>query len=104
LGGHLHVLQWARDHGCPWDEWTCAHAAYGGHLHILQWALENGCPLFICTKVVFKYRRFTLVSKLLHRIIFGKQEEKVKKWITLVDEACNTLTYNDLSKLIKSFI
>eukprot|EP00605_Chrysophyceae_sp_TOSAG23-4_P000538 GSChrysophyteH1.ASY1.ANO1.607.1 assembled CDS len=33
LGGHLHVLQWARsqDPPCPWDEWTCCDAADGGH-------------------------------------------------------------------------
>jgi hypothetical protein len=22
-GGHLEVLQWARDNGCPWDAMTC---------------------------------------------------------------------------------
>ena len=21
--GHLEVLQWARENGCPWDEYTC---------------------------------------------------------------------------------
>jgi len=43
-GGHFHILQWARENGCSWDEWTCAGAAEGGHLTILQWARENGCP------------------------------------------------------------
>ena len=42
--GHLEVLQWAREHGCPWNEWTCARAAQNGHLEVLQWALDNGCP------------------------------------------------------------
>jgi len=41
-GGHLEVLQWAREHGCPWDEWVCRLAAGGGHLHVLQWAREHG--------------------------------------------------------------
>ena len=31
-GGRLEVLKWAREHGCPWAESTCAHAAKGGHL------------------------------------------------------------------------
>ena len=22
MGGHLEVLKWARENGCPWDEWT----------------------------------------------------------------------------------
>lgn len=41
-GGHLHVLQWLRENGCPWSEWTCAYAAYGGHLHVLRWLRANG--------------------------------------------------------------
>jgi hypothetical protein len=43
-GGHLEVLQWAREHGCPWDERTCGAAAGGGHLEVLIWAREQGCP------------------------------------------------------------
>jgi hypothetical protein len=42
--GHLEVLKWARKHGCPWDFWTCFHAAAGGHLEVLQWAREHDCP------------------------------------------------------------
>ena len=44
LGGHLEVLQWARENDCRWDEKTCACAALGGHLEVLKWARENGCP------------------------------------------------------------
>jgi hypothetical protein len=44
MGGHLHVLQWARAHHCPWDERTIGMAAQGGHLEVLQWAQEHGCP------------------------------------------------------------
>ena len=44
-GGNLHVLQWAWEHGCPWDDHTsCAKAAESGFLHVLQWARENDCP------------------------------------------------------------
>ncbi|KAK3289193.1 hypothetical protein CYMTET_3354 [Cymbomonas tetramitiformis] len=42
--GNLEVLQWAREHGCPWDASTCQYAAAGGHLEVLQWAWEHGCP------------------------------------------------------------
>ena len=28
----------------PWDENTCALAAFGGHFDTLKWARENGCP------------------------------------------------------------
>ena len=42
-GGHLAVLQWARAHGCPRNEWTCTEAASNGHLEVLQWARAQGC-------------------------------------------------------------
>jgi len=42
--GHLAVLQWAREHGCPWDWATPAQAAAGGQLAVLQWAREHDCP------------------------------------------------------------
>ena len=41
LGGHLHVLQFLRESGCPWDSRTCAT---GGHLEVLKWAREKQCP------------------------------------------------------------
>ena len=39
-GGHLEVLQWARENECPWDE-TRARRRRGGHLEVPQWALER---------------------------------------------------------------
>jgi hypothetical protein len=46
MGGQLHVLQWLRSQSppCPWGERTCESAAFGGHLALLQWARANGCP------------------------------------------------------------
>jgi hypothetical protein len=38
------VLQWARDNGCPWTEWTCAYAAKGGHLEVLKWGAPTAVP------------------------------------------------------------
>jgi len=44
--GELDALQWAREHGCPWDEMEVSQAAaWGGHLGVLQWTREHGCPL-----------------------------------------------------------
>ena len=44
--GNLDVLKLARGQSpsCPWDRWTCAFAALGGHLELLKWTIENGCP------------------------------------------------------------
>ena len=44
LHGHLALLQWAREHDCPWGEGTCYLASRGGHLQVLKWAREHGCP------------------------------------------------------------
>ena len=34
----------AREHGCPWDEWTCHAAASNGHMEVVKWARERDCP------------------------------------------------------------
>jgi hypothetical protein len=44
LCGHLETLRWALQHGCEWDMMTCIFAAEGGHLDLLKWAREQGCP------------------------------------------------------------
>jgi hypothetical protein len=44
MGGHLEVLQWAREHHCPWDRRTRQYAQQGGHLVVLRWAQEHGAP------------------------------------------------------------
>jgi hypothetical protein len=44
--GFLHVVQWARSDGCPWDSDACRSAAAGGFLEVLQWmrSQEPPCP------------------------------------------------------------
>jgi len=42
--GHLHILEWARNNGCEWDEDTCKAAAHAGHWDIAKWCIDNGCP------------------------------------------------------------
>ena len=44
MGGHLDVLKWLREGGCPWDESTTYAASEGGHLGVLKYAHESGCP------------------------------------------------------------
>jgi hypothetical protein len=36
-GGHLEVLQWACNSGCPVDNTACWAAALGGHLPVMRW-------------------------------------------------------------------
>ena len=42
--GNLELLQFLRENGCPWDDWTCWNAAGYGHLDCLKYAHEHGCP------------------------------------------------------------
>ena len=42
--GHLELLKWAQENGCPWSKSTCISAARGGHLELLKWLRKNGCP------------------------------------------------------------
>jgi len=37
-------VKWAREQGCPWNEYTCEAAANGGHLEGLRLAREQDCP------------------------------------------------------------
>lgn len=49
MSSHLEVLQWARAHGCPWNEDNCIWR-YHGQLLMLQWARDNSCPLNVWTR------------------------------------------------------
>ena len=42
--GHLACLAFLHEHGCPWNEYTCACAASAGNLACLTYAHERGCP------------------------------------------------------------
>jgi hypothetical protein len=42
-GGHLQLLQLAREYDCPWDENTFHCAARSGNFQLIKWARNNGC-------------------------------------------------------------
>lgn len=46
LGGHIHVIAWARKRGYPWDKMACQNAAYENHFDLLKWLRrpEDPCP------------------------------------------------------------
>lgn len=43
--GHLEVLKYLRENGCPWGDETSRWAAENGHLEVLKYAIQNGCPM-----------------------------------------------------------
>ena len=42
--GHLEVLQYLHENGCPWNQNACLYAAKYGHLKVLEYLHQNGCP------------------------------------------------------------
>jgi hypothetical protein len=42
--GHLDVLKYLHEHGCPWDSLTCYHAHENDHIEFLNYAIERECP------------------------------------------------------------
>ena len=42
--GDLQELKALQAKNFPWNHLTCANAAEHGHLEVLKWARENGCP------------------------------------------------------------
>jgi len=45
FAGRFEILKWLLEKGCPWGRKVCSAAAEGGHLHILQWLHQRGCPI-----------------------------------------------------------
>ena len=43
--GHLRVLAWAAQQGCPVSRWAWVHASIWGHVHVLRWLHASGWAL-----------------------------------------------------------
>jgi uncharacterized protein YciI len=42
--GHLKLLKWLREQGCPWDHETFVSAVRFGNIEILDWLYQKKCP------------------------------------------------------------
>ena len=38
------VLEWAWEHQCRWEAYSCAAASQGGRPEVLKWLREYHCP------------------------------------------------------------
>jgi hypothetical protein len=62
IGGHLGVLQWARENGCEWKRDTCYDLALNTRRYVLglaRWI--SGANVFVCVEyllVVLRYVKF----------------------------------------------
>jgi hypothetical protein len=127
----FHMLRWARLKGYPWGK-TAGSAARLGYLEILKWTIKNGCPMHDCDYVfalqnqhfhilnwmfdvnypmrqiqnrvkVDCYHTLKLILK-LESMNLVRLSGRMSWWVKKVNRACEELTYDDLSNLIKSFI
>ena len=44
----------AHQNGCEWNSSICSNAALKGHLEVLKWARQNGCPWTFETEALAK--------------------------------------------------
>tara|TARA_Y100000746_G_scaffold119062_1_gene101837 strand:- start:580 stop:756 length:177 start_codon:yes stop_codon:yes gene_type:complete len=44
MEGHLPVLKYLHENGCPWDQGTCYYAAQRKHWDCLQYVVDNKFP------------------------------------------------------------
>jgi hypothetical protein len=42
--GRLLMCQYLHTRQCPWDTRSAEDAAHGGHVDLLTWLVDNGCP------------------------------------------------------------
>jgi hypothetical protein len=43
--GHMHILQYAHEQGCPWDARVLEEATARDDMMMIQYAREHGCPV-----------------------------------------------------------
>ena len=62
--GHLEVLKYLHQNGCPWNKQACSDAAYRGHLEVLKYLHQNGCPWNeqACLRIAKKDGHLTVVE------------------------------------------
>jgi hypothetical protein len=68
MNGHINVIDWVRDKGCPWDEMTFAYAAKYNRFDTLKYLFEQKCPYDEITHA------YALVG-------YPKPDDKVINWI-----------------------
>ena len=84
-------MQWAREHGCPWDEMTCVFATLGGHLAVLQWAREHNCPWDWQTCITYS----VLLSSQRHMEILKWAREHGAPWDAATRDLAAKKGYTD---------
>ena len=67
-GGRLEVLQYLRSgqFPCPWDSETTERAAGNGHVRVLAWAMQQGCPVSRWAWAHASIRGHVCVLRFLH--------------------------------------
>ena len=76
-GGHLALLQWAQQNGCPWDRFACGRAAArDGHLETLQWLAAAGDDYGVREYLVISETAYEAAAGGHHHVL-----DYLKEWI-----------------------
>jgi len=55
--GHLEVLKYLHENGCPWNENCCEFASERGHLECLKYLHESECPWNQWRNWIYKFEQ-----------------------------------------------
>jgi hypothetical protein len=110
-GGHILILKLLNEHGHfqKNDYWTFFYAVTGHKWNIVEWMIKCGYEHADPVCVEHDLKTYYVSTSNLLKI--DKQSyvkftnyDKLEKWVKSIKEHVDTLTYNDLSYLIKSFV
>ena len=86
----------------------CTYAALNGHLEVLQWARENGCPWDERDKLNYQQKTTHPLCnysalKWLHDKDGLYAASKIQDWFEIIDSTLDELLIPDISNLIKQY-
>lgn len=64
FSGHLGILIWLRENGCPWSWRARLAAEQDGHHRLCKWAEDNGCPPRCKQERAWAYNQFVLTASI----------------------------------------
>lgn len=97
--GHLHIIEYLRQVGCPWDEDMVSAAAAAGHLNVFAYAVENGCNYTPYSFIVAAVNgRVNILQYAYDNNINTNCSKKILDWFHNVHE-CSCRHFRDASNI-----
>jgi hypothetical protein len=88
-GGHLEVIKWLAERGCPADHMTAVNAAQSGHLDILKWICSMDVDSTDSNNPLVMLRLyFTMTADLIYSAASESGHVHICEWIREFGEEC----------------